>query len=103
MGFLCFANGYIQRFCLSLAITEMVLPREPSGTSSSVKDPYACPAIVNRVNASLEGTVDLAVSPVSVLIVSNVLLLLINMKLVFRILPGIKLALCQKFNFPQNC
>ncbi|KAK9502974.1 hypothetical protein O3M35_011645 [Rhynocoris fuscipes] len=40
MGFFALANGYIQRFCLSLAITEMVATHK---LHPSKIDPYACP------------------------------------------------------------
>uniref|UniRef100_A0A1B6D0T1 Major facilitator superfamily (MFS) profile domain-containing protein n=1 Tax=Clastoptera arizonana TaxID=38151 RepID=A0A1B6D0T1_9HEMI len=40
MGFFAFANGYIQRFCLSLAITEMVIHVKKD---DDVYDPYSCP------------------------------------------------------------
>lgn len=48
MGFLAMANAYIQRFCLSLAITEMVLPHSHvAATGTKVLDPYACPGTLN--------------------------------------------------------
>lgn len=40
MGFFALANGYIQRFCLSLAITEMVATHRLHHTKI---DPNACP------------------------------------------------------------
>ncbi|KAL1129021.1 hypothetical protein AAG570_013553 [Ranatra chinensis] len=40
MGFFALANGYIQRFCLSLAITEMVATHRLHPTKI---DPHACP------------------------------------------------------------
>lgn len=48
MGFLALANGYIQRFCLSLAITEMV----KHTNEHSAEDPYSCPVpIVNHTDS----------------------------------------------------
>lgn len=52
MGFLAMANAYIQRFCLSLAITEMVLPpSHVAATGTKVLDPYACPGTLNATAA----------------------------------------------------
>ncbi|XP_075225441.1 putative inorganic phosphate cotransporter isoform X2 [Lycorma delicatula] len=47
MGFLGLANGYIQRFCLSLAITEMVLGHHKGKT-----DPHSCPAEYQSSNVT---------------------------------------------------
>lgn len=48
MGFLALANGYIQRFCLSLAITEMV----KHTSEHSAEDPHSCPVpIVNHTDS----------------------------------------------------
>ncbi|XP_054286347.1 putative inorganic phosphate cotransporter isoform X2 [Macrosteles quadrilineatus] len=54
MGFLAIANGYIQRFCLSLAITEMVLPHHGGSSLSRPVDPLACP-YDTQTNLTLRG------------------------------------------------
>ncbi|XP_046659305.1 putative inorganic phosphate cotransporter isoform X1 [Homalodisca vitripennis] len=52
MGFLAIANGYIQRFCLSLAITEMVVPHDREDhDADDMVDLSSCP--YQSVNSSI--------------------------------------------------
>ncbi|XP_063235471.1 LOW QUALITY PROTEIN: putative inorganic phosphate cotransporter [Bacillus rossius redtenbacheri] len=56
MGFLAIANAYTMRICLSVAITEMVAPRNKSAGSLSY-DPDACPSDpVTNSSVSSAGT-----------------------------------------------